>query len=153
MALKNIDAKTRRGSVVTSVFVNNIPKQVHWRWLWRIFSHHGKVITRLNGVWLLNSKLCVNIARFKGRSSYWRKVSKSSSVNLAPKCDTSDSFPNYRVSPGKSNADVVDPRKKTYLQAFLNNRPPSTESSPHKILKEYVILNLSKKLHVMFWCY
>ncbi|XVF17804.1 hypothetical protein REPUB_Repub10bG0155800 [Reevesia pubescens] len=29
---------------VTSVFINNIPKQVHWRWLWRIFSHHGKVV-------------------------------------------------------------------------------------------------------------
>ena len=27
-----------------SVFVNNIPLCVHWRWLQKIFSHHGKVV-------------------------------------------------------------------------------------------------------------
>ncbi|XVF06927.1 hypothetical protein REPUB_Repub06bG0093200 [Reevesia pubescens] len=108
---------------VTSVFVNNIPKQVHWRWLWRIFSHHGKmvdvfipkkrsksgrrygfvrfsnrgdafkVIKRLNGVWLLNAQLGVNIARFKGRSFYWRKVSKNPSTILALNFEVNNTSP------------------------------------------------------------
>ncbi|XVF14777.1 hypothetical protein REPUB_Repub09cG0090900 [Reevesia pubescens] len=27
-----------------TVFVNNIPPKVHWRWLWRISQHHGQVL-------------------------------------------------------------------------------------------------------------
>ncbi|XVE99818.1 hypothetical protein REPUB_Repub03eG0234200 [Reevesia pubescens] len=99
---------------VTSVFVNNIPQKVHWRWLWRIFSNHAKVadvfipkkrsrngsrygfvrfvsrfdaykvVKRLNGTWLLNSRLAVNIARFKGRSEYWRKVTPTTKSNSSP---------------------------------------------------------------------
>ncbi|XVF32255.1 hypothetical protein REPUB_Repub17cG0065800 [Reevesia pubescens] len=101
------DLRRNYSGVVTSVFVNNIPQKVHWRWLWTIFEHHGRVvdvfiprkrnglgkqygfvhfafrpaaltaIRRLNGAWLLNSKIGVNIARFRSRTSYWRKVSTS----------------------------------------------------------------------------
>ncbi|XVF07750.1 hypothetical protein REPUB_Repub06bG0166600 [Reevesia pubescens] len=95
----NVD-EVRRLNKVTSILIYNIPQQVHWRWLWRIFSKHGKVVDvfipkkrsgsgmsygfvcfadhcdafkvvkRLNGVYFLNSKIGVNIARFKGRTTY-----------------------------------------------------------------------------------
>ncbi|XVF23547.1 hypothetical protein REPUB_Repub13aG0048100 [Reevesia pubescens] len=92
-----------------SVFVSNIPQKVHWRWLWKIFANHGRVvdvfipknrngvsgkrfgfvrfvhheealsmIRKLNGVWLLNSKISVKMARSNGRTSYWRRVQKRS---------------------------------------------------------------------------
>ncbi|XWS18540.1 hypothetical protein CRYUN_Cryun32bG0053600 [Craigia yunnanensis] len=32
-----------KGSIFT-VFVNNIPSKVHWRWLWRTFQHHGEIL-------------------------------------------------------------------------------------------------------------
>ncbi|XVF38883.1 hypothetical protein REPUB_Repub20aG0141200 [Reevesia pubescens] len=90
--------------MVTTVFVNNIPTRVHWRWLWRIFENHGNVVdvfiprkrnvrgkrfgfvrfagrneavravTALNGAWLLDSRLGVNAARFNNTQEYWRKV-------------------------------------------------------------------------------
>ncbi|XVF18378.1 hypothetical protein REPUB_Repub11eG0016200 [Reevesia pubescens] len=145
---------------VTSMFVNNIPNQVHWRWLWNIFSNHGdvvdvfipkkrsksgrrygfvrfsnhpdalKVINRLNGVWLLNSRIGVNFARFKGRTSYWRKVPKSPSAKPTTKCDTIILSPGSDTSPGISNAVVDDPGKKSYLQALLNNHSPFNVRSP-----------------------
>ncbi|XVF37331.1 hypothetical protein REPUB_Repub19eG0136700 [Reevesia pubescens] len=75
-----------------------------------------KVINRLNGVWLLNSKLGVNISRFKGRTSYSRKVSKSSTIVPNSKREVAD------VSPGTdarlANGNMVVSQKKSYLQVF-----------------------------------
>ncbi|XVF15686.1 hypothetical protein REPUB_Repub09cG0176600 [Reevesia pubescens] len=95
---------------VFSIFVNNIPAKVHWRWLQNIFDFHGKVVDvfilkkrsnrgqkfgfvrfaslseakttarSLNGVWLLDHRIKVNFSRFNARSSYWRKVSSSNLV-------------------------------------------------------------------------
>ncbi|XVF21282.1 hypothetical protein REPUB_Repub12eG0076900 [Reevesia pubescens] len=89
---------------VSTVFVNNIPKKVHWRWLRKIFQNQGKVvdvfipkkrsgngkkfgfvrfgerndalhaIEFLHGAWLMNLQLGVNMARFNKMSEYWRKV-------------------------------------------------------------------------------
>ncbi|XVE95099.1 hypothetical protein REPUB_Repub02eG0067400 [Reevesia pubescens] len=87
-----------------SVFVNNIPPRVHWRWLKQIFQHHGQVtdvfipnkrsssgrkfgfvrfsdvsdanmaVEKLNGAWLLDYRIGVNIARFNIRPPYWKKM-------------------------------------------------------------------------------
>ncbi|XVF28563.1 hypothetical protein REPUB_Repub15cG0040600 [Reevesia pubescens] len=149
---------------VTYVFVNNIPKQVHWRWLWRIFSHHGKVvdvlipkkrsksgrrygfirfsnrgdafkvIKRLNGVWLLNAQLGVNIARFKGRSFYWRKVSKNPSTIPASNFEVNNTSPDIDVQPAIGNG--VLPDKKSYLQVLMKNSTPSAKSSSHHCSEE-----------------
>ncbi|XVF09643.1 hypothetical protein REPUB_Repub07fG0111900 [Reevesia pubescens] len=145
--------------VVTSVFVKNIPKKVHWRWLWKIFENHGKVvdvfiprkrsglgkrygfvyfafrpaaltaITRLNGAWLLNSRIGVNIARFRGRTSYWRKISTSkkpanvsSFVQVASTSGISNSIPTEKVVfdplPVKTSEKADGMLNKTYLEAL-----------------------------------
>ncbi|XVF18493.1 hypothetical protein REPUB_Repub11eG0026500 [Reevesia pubescens] len=89
---------------VTTLFVNNIPPNVHWRWLGWDFQRIGKVVDvfmprkksfkerrigfvrfalvgkakraqwNLNGVWFLSHKIGVNIARFNPRKSFWRKT-------------------------------------------------------------------------------
>ncbi|MBA0619933.1 hypothetical protein Godav_005720 [Gossypium davidsonii] len=38
--MKGIRAKDE----YVSVFVNNLPKGMHWRWLKQLFEYHGKVI-------------------------------------------------------------------------------------------------------------
>ncbi|XVF22173.1 hypothetical protein REPUB_Repub12eG0150900 [Reevesia pubescens] len=97
---------------ISTVFVNNIPPLVHWRWLWNIFQNHGRVadvfiprkrsssgrkfgfvrfydwreaaraVSRLNGAWLWEFKLGVNMARFNTRSNFWRKVNISNNENI-----------------------------------------------------------------------
>ncbi|OMO50988.1 hypothetical protein CCACVL1_30086 [Corchorus capsularis] len=86
-----------------TVFVNNIPPKVGWRWLRTVFQHFGKVVDafipshrsrqgrkfgfvrfsnlydarkaarNLNGVWFFDYKIRVNMARFNPRTSFWRK--------------------------------------------------------------------------------
>ncbi|XVE92093.1 hypothetical protein REPUB_Repub01dG0067700 [Reevesia pubescens] len=86
--------------VVTTVFVYNIPPNVHWRWLGRVFQRFGNVFDvfiprkrdcrgnvigfvrfasldeakkaqwNLNGVWFFYHKIGVNLARFNPRDNY-----------------------------------------------------------------------------------
>ncbi|XVF35207.1 hypothetical protein REPUB_Repub18cG0125600 [Reevesia pubescens] len=93
-----------QNDAISTVFVNHIPPRAHWRWLWNIFNHHGHVVDvfiprkrsgmghrfgfvrfgskmdvanalrSLNGAWLLDFKLSVNMARFNPRAEFWRKV-------------------------------------------------------------------------------
>ncbi|XVF04709.1 hypothetical protein REPUB_Repub05bG0108400 [Reevesia pubescens] len=89
--------------MVTTVFVNNIPRRVHWTWLGRIFRRLGRVIdvfipkkisnrgyrfgfvrfvtfeeakraaNALNGAWVLEHRIEVNVARF-GKASNGNSV-------------------------------------------------------------------------------
>ncbi|XVF30699.1 hypothetical protein REPUB_Repub16aG0080600 [Reevesia pubescens] len=88
--------------MAVTIFVN-LPEQVRWRWLERIFGRFGfavdvfiprkrslrgkrfgfvrygsiadarKAIWNLNGVWLLDAKIGVYFAKFNPRSAYWKK--------------------------------------------------------------------------------
>ncbi|XVF31256.1 hypothetical protein REPUB_Repub16aG0129800 [Reevesia pubescens] len=90
--------------MVTTVFVNNIPPKVIWRWLGKVFQRFGRVVDvfkprrnskrgnridffrfatleearkaqwNLNGVWFLDHKIGVNIARFNPRKSFCRRT-------------------------------------------------------------------------------
>ncbi|XVF28383.1 hypothetical protein REPUB_Repub15cG0024900 [Reevesia pubescens] len=90
--------------MVFTVFVNNVPPKVHWRWLRRVFQRFGKVVDvfipkkrnrmgskmgfvrfksvsearnaqrQLNGVWFLDYRITVNFAIYNPRRSYWRKT-------------------------------------------------------------------------------
>ncbi|PPR96935.1 hypothetical protein GOBAR_AA23729 [Gossypium barbadense] len=94
------------GGFQVTVFVSNILTSMHWKGLWALFSYHGKVvdafipvkkskrgmrfgfvrydnysdasraISRLNGFVFLGSRIWVKFARFKGRRTIWRRVSK-----------------------------------------------------------------------------
>ncbi|XVF23290.1 hypothetical protein REPUB_Repub13aG0024100 [Reevesia pubescens] len=167
---------------VTSVFVNNIPQKVHWRWLWTIFEHYGRVldvfiprkrsrlgkrygfvrfasrpaaltaIKSLNGAWLLNSRIGVNIARFRGRTSYWRKIptttnppaNASSSVQVPPTTGISNSFQADKVATdphlAKTSEDADFMLTKTYLEALNTAALPDTTNdlpcSPSKSMKQ-----------------
>ncbi|XVF07730.1 hypothetical protein REPUB_Repub06bG0165000 [Reevesia pubescens] len=91
----------------TTVYVNNIPPTIHWRWLWMIFQNQGKVVdvyipqkrnlngrkfgfvrfrewndanravSALNGAWLFDFCLTVSFAKSNSRSSYGRKFVSS----------------------------------------------------------------------------
>ncbi|GMI72972.1 hypothetical protein HRI_000966500 [Hibiscus trionum] len=113
-------ASGRRG--IVTLFVNNLSSIVHWSGLYQAFGRYGDVvdsfiaskvsasgkrfeflrfsnkqdanraIERLNGFMLYGSRISVNYARFKGRSSYWRKARPDSNDKppLARKNNTSE---------------------------------------------------------------
>ncbi|XVF08143.1 hypothetical protein REPUB_Repub06bG0200500 [Reevesia pubescens] len=90
--------------MVFTVFVNNVPPKVHWRWLRRVFQRFGNVVDvliprkrnrlgskmsfvrfesvlkarnaqrQLNGVWFLDYRIRVNFAKYNPRRSLWRKT-------------------------------------------------------------------------------
>ncbi|XVF38859.1 hypothetical protein REPUB_Repub20aG0138400 [Reevesia pubescens] len=90
--------------MVFTVFVNNVPPKVHWRWLRRVFQRFGNVVDvfipkkrnrmgskmgfvrfqsvsearnaqrQLNGVWFLDYRIRVNFAIYNPRRNYWRKM-------------------------------------------------------------------------------
>ncbi|XVF38856.1 hypothetical protein REPUB_Repub20aG0138100 [Reevesia pubescens] len=90
--------------MVFTVFVNNVPPKVHWRWLKRVFQRFGNVVDvfipkkrnrmgskmgfvrfqsvsearnaqrQLNGVWFLDYRIRVNFAIYNPRRNYWRKI-------------------------------------------------------------------------------
>ncbi|XVF04593.1 hypothetical protein REPUB_Repub05bG0097600 [Reevesia pubescens] len=175
------DPRRIYSGVVISVFVNNIPQKVYWRWLWTIFEHHGKVvdvfiprkrsglgkrygfvrfascpaaltaIRRLNGAWLLNSRIDVNIARFRGRTSYWRKVSTntkpanaSSSVQVISTTGISNSLQAEKVASDppldKTSKNTDSTPNKTYLEALTTAALPDTTNclpcSPSKSMNQ-----------------
>ena len=81
-------------AMIISVFVNNLPPNIHWRWLLTIFQHHRKIldvfipkkrsnrgrkfgfvrfadpyearraVQKMNGAWLMDYKIGVNLSRF-----------------------------------------------------------------------------------------
>ncbi|XVF31073.1 hypothetical protein REPUB_Repub16aG0114000 [Reevesia pubescens] len=91
-------------SKVFAVFVNNLPLKADSRWIAKVFNRFGKVVDvfvpkkrsrwgrkigfvrfgslvearraiwNLNGVFFLDYKIGVNLARFNPRNTYWRKV-------------------------------------------------------------------------------
>ncbi|KAK9044791.1 hypothetical protein V6N11_058683 [Hibiscus sabdariffa] len=91
--------------MTTTVFMNNLPEKMHWKGLWATFAHHGDVsdafipmkrsksgkrfgfvrfaspadadraISRLNGFTLNGYKVSVFRAKYRSRTSFWRKVS------------------------------------------------------------------------------
>ncbi|KAK8694284.1 hypothetical protein V6N13_071838 [Hibiscus sabdariffa] len=97
-----LQTEDRRKGIVT-LYVANIPTTLHWSRLRQTFERHGDVvdsfiarkqnkagkrfgfvrfsnrngaeraIERLNGFKLYGSRLLVSVARFKARTSYWRK--------------------------------------------------------------------------------
>ncbi|XVE99264.1 hypothetical protein REPUB_Repub03eG0183200 [Reevesia pubescens] len=75
------------------------------------------VIRRLNGVRLLDHRIGVNIARFKGRTSYWRKVSTSKKPTNVP------SYVQVASTPGISNFNPVQ-------KVVSDSRPDSSKCFP-----------------------
>ncbi|XVF31026.1 hypothetical protein REPUB_Repub16aG0109900 [Reevesia pubescens] len=101
---EGLGIQRRQNDVISTVFVSHSPPRVHWRSLCNIFNHHGRVVDvfiprkrsgmghrfgfvrfgskvevvnamrSLNGAWLLDFKLSVNMARFNPRAEFWRKV-------------------------------------------------------------------------------
>ncbi|KAL4342271.1 hypothetical protein GQ457_08G027490 [Hibiscus cannabinus] len=93
--------------MATTVYVHNLSEKIHWKGLWTAFGHHGDVIdafipkkrsksgkrfgfvryatkddafraiSRLNGFILFGSRILVNLARFRTRTYFWRKVEPS----------------------------------------------------------------------------
>ncbi|KAK8623628.1 hypothetical protein V6N13_064995 [Hibiscus sabdariffa] len=91
----------RRG--VITLFVSNLPTKLHWTGLWQTFGRHGDLVDayiaskkdkqgrrfgfvrcsnqrdadrameRLNGFHLYDFKLRVTEARFKTKTTYWRR--------------------------------------------------------------------------------
>ncbi|KAL4342095.1 hypothetical protein GQ457_08G017320 [Hibiscus cannabinus] len=89
---------------LATIFVHNLPEKTHWKGLWAAFGHHGEVIdafipmkrsrsgrrfgfvgsaskndanraiARLNGFTLFGYRVILPFARFRSRTSYWRKV-------------------------------------------------------------------------------
>ncbi|KAK8549371.1 hypothetical protein V6N13_055843 [Hibiscus sabdariffa] len=87
-----------------SLFVDNLPKALHWKGLWQVFGRYGEVVDafiarkvsrggrrfgfvrfanredavvaskRLNGFFLYGFRIFTAFAKFNGRLSYWRKV-------------------------------------------------------------------------------
>ncbi|XVF03589.1 hypothetical protein REPUB_Repub05bG0006400 [Reevesia pubescens] len=90
--------------MVFTLFVNNVPPKVHWRWLRRVFQSFGNVVDvfiprkrnklgskmgfvrfesilearnaqrQLNGAWFLDYRIWVNLAKYNPRRSFWRKT-------------------------------------------------------------------------------
>ncbi|KAL4313241.1 hypothetical protein GQ457_01G035070 [Hibiscus cannabinus] len=86
-----------------SVFVGNLSPKVHWRYLKKLFQRYGRVldvfiphktdlsgskfgfvrfpsmreaetsVIMFGGAWVVDRRIQVNIAKFRCRSSYWRK--------------------------------------------------------------------------------
>ncbi|KAK8316495.1 hypothetical protein V6Z11_A13G044800 [Gossypium hirsutum] len=92
---------------VETIFVQNIPMSIDKRWLWKVFHYYGRVcdifipqkkdsrrqrfgffrfrragearkaIQRLDGRTLRNYRIHVNMAKYRGRSAYWRNVTSN----------------------------------------------------------------------------
>ncbi|XVF19035.1 hypothetical protein REPUB_Repub11eG0075800 [Reevesia pubescens] len=103
----------RRDSSVFTVFVNNLPPKVHWRWVKTVFQKFGRVVDiflprknsrnghrfgfvryvsiadahraqwNLNGVWFLDYKIRVYLAKYNPMSAFWRKTKRKLSVEVA----------------------------------------------------------------------
>ncbi|KAK8598800.1 hypothetical protein V6N13_076746 [Hibiscus sabdariffa] len=92
------------GRQTITLFVQNLPTTIHWRGLWQVFGRHGDVvdsfiaskldragrrfgfvrfsnrldanraIERLDGFRLYGSRISVSVAKYNGRSLFWRKA-------------------------------------------------------------------------------
>ncbi|XVF31071.1 hypothetical protein REPUB_Repub16aG0113800 [Reevesia pubescens] len=127
---------------VFSVFVTNIPPKVNWKWLQNIFQHHGKVIDvfipkkrssrgqkfgfvhfsnlweaktaarRLNGAWLFDYCLKVNISSFNSRSYFCRRLKPSVSAVKGP-------IPCVEVQ-NRNVTQAVFPPKGSFVPSYRN---------------------------------
>ena len=138
-------------AMIISVFVNNLPPNIHWRWLLIIFQHHGKildvfipkkrsnrgrkfdfvrfadpyearrVVQKMNGAWLMDHKIGVNLSRFNSRSFYWRRMNSDEGQEFL-------NLPKARVGDSNNMAPLVTKEcsedskfsHKSYKQALLN---------------------------------
>ncbi|KAL4295352.1 hypothetical protein GQ457_12G032130 [Hibiscus cannabinus] len=99
-----VDARSMTGGNIVTLFVSNLPTNLHWSGLRQAFGRHGdlvdsfiakkrdkagrrfgfvrfanridayRAIERLDGFRLYGFRLEVSFARFNNRTSYWRKV-------------------------------------------------------------------------------
>ncbi|XVF37363.1 hypothetical protein REPUB_Repub20aG0001600 [Reevesia pubescens] len=136
---------------LATVFVNNLPPRVHWRWLWKIFQNHGNVVDvfiprnrgvkgrkfsfvrfvnqvtarraviMLNGSWLFDFQLGVNLARFNARSNYLRRVKPSSELGSGAQVGQEIGISNTRPSMNESEAAQV--QRRSYIQALNGINP------------------------------
>ncbi|OMO62744.1 hypothetical protein COLO4_32924 [Corchorus olitorius] len=128
-------------SEVSTVFVNNIPPKVHWRWLTEIFQRYGDVMdvfipqkrrkrdrkfgfvrfsimddarrasSRLNRTWLLDYRIGVNVTRFNGRLTYWRRVQEESQHKEIKNQNENDKKEQKHDFEGLTNDTKVQDRK------------------------------------------
>ncbi|KAK8617135.1 hypothetical protein V6N13_117102 [Hibiscus sabdariffa] len=99
-------ASVRARQTTTTIFIHNLPEKMHWKGLWATFRDHGDVIdafiptkrsrrgrkfgfvryasktdadreiVRLNDFRLFGYRIEVSIAKFGGKTSYWRRVNR-----------------------------------------------------------------------------
>ncbi|XVF31122.1 hypothetical protein REPUB_Repub16aG0118500 [Reevesia pubescens] len=122
--------------LVSTVFVNNLPSRVYWRWVWLIFQYHEKildvfipkqmnvngrrfgfvrfsgmedthrVVNVLNCAWLMDYRLNVNFARYNSRVVSWKKVDNEVRASENGKLDMVE-----------SKFDLVQERDRSTLQS------------------------------------
>ncbi|XVF17060.1 hypothetical protein REPUB_Repub10bG0084600 [Reevesia pubescens] len=131
---------------VFTVFVNNLPQEANHRWVTTIFQKFGRVVDvflpvkrskwgrrigfvryssvfdarsaiwNLNGVFFLDNKIGVNMARFNPRNAFWKKVER---------IDGTEKESGKTLQNGESSKwlnQQSDIQKKSYVQALLEER-------------------------------
>ncbi|KAK8606858.1 hypothetical protein V6N13_052612 [Hibiscus sabdariffa] len=108
-------AQDNRANQVTTLFIHNLPKKMHWKGLWATFGHHGDVvdafipkkrsrkgkrfrfvryssredaeraISRLNDFNLFAYRVSVAVAKFRSRTFYWRKKNRDQVAKVQTK--------------------------------------------------------------------
>ncbi|XVF38373.1 hypothetical protein REPUB_Repub20aG0095900 [Reevesia pubescens] len=139
---------------VFTVFVNNLPQRANQRWLSTIFQKFGRVvdvfiplkrskwgkkiafvrfgslndanraILNLNGVFFLDHKIGVNMARFNPRKEFWRKRESFKGKGIVHEGDVASG--NYEPGPARVKGierDINQQKpecQKSYLQVLLD---------------------------------
>ncbi|KAE8671536.1 Omega-hydroxypalmitate O-feruloyl transferase [Hibiscus syriacus] len=72
----HINGRNGYSNGCVSLFIENLPKKIHWKRLEYIFEAR-RAISNMNGSRIDGSKIGVSFVKFKPRHSYWRKSSTS----------------------------------------------------------------------------
>ncbi|KAL4387398.1 hypothetical protein GQ457_09G014430 [Hibiscus cannabinus] len=129
-----------------TIFIHNLPEKMHWKGLWATFAHHGEVIdafiprkrsrngrkfgfvryssvvdaaraiSRLNGFRLYGFRISVSFAKFKVRTSFWRKVihgkqEVSKSTGNTQKIQSNNNLPGTKHTPFLSLSEEESRRR------------------------------------------
>ena len=135
--------------MATTMFINNLPNKVTWRWVEKICSQFGKVLDvfipikrehrgwrfgfvrygykdqaslavwNLNGVWFLDHKIEVNIARYNSRFVFWRRMETKGEREKAAEKEKIEEIKN--TIGNIDNKEKVVVKVKSYIQALKEN--------------------------------
>ncbi|XVF37153.1 hypothetical protein REPUB_Repub19eG0121300 [Reevesia pubescens] len=104
----------------STVFVNNLSPRVHWRWLWKIFQYHGRVVdvfiprkrgvkARKFGFFCFENQVAASRAArmLNGASS-----TPGLSIQVRPKVGSS------KTGPLRIESEVVQVQRRSYVQVL-----------------------------------